>query len=122
MCVVRLVNLREVVHDRLPCGLVVAWARWVEAGIAHGGGGGEGVVLFASSEKVKVTSENEEAVLGIRLYMASILSDSAFDTEYLRGRKTKIVNIPVYPTESFTGRGDAQYSPRYKMAQRKVIL
>ena len=80
------------------------------------------MVLFARSEKVKVTSENEEAVLGIGLYMASVLDDGAFDAEYLRRSKTKIVNIPVDPAESFTGRSGAQYSPQYKMVQRKVIL
>ena len=80
------------------------------------------MVLIARGEEIEVARENEEAVLGVGLYMASILNDSALDAEYLRRRKTKIVNIPVDPAESFTGRGGAQYSSRYKMVQRKVIL
>ena len=86
MGVVRLVNFREVIDDRLPCGLVVTWAWWLEVELAHGDGSREGVMLIAGSEEVKVPSKNEEIVLGIRLDMASIRNDGALDAKYLRGR------------------------------------
>ena len=106
MCVVWLVNLREVVNDRLPCDLVVAWAWWLEVGITQGGGRGKGVVLFARGEKVEVAGKDKEAVRGIRIHMSGVVQDGMLNSEYLRGRETIIMNVPMNPAESFLACGN----------------
>ena len=104
--VIGLVNLGEVVDDRLPVVLVAAWAWWLEVGVTQGGGRGKGVVLFARGEKVEVAGEDEEAVRGIRIHMSGVVQDGMLNCEYLRGREPVIMNVPMDPAEPLITRGD----------------
>ena len=115
MGVIGLMNLGEVVDDRLPVVLVAARTWWTEVGVPQGGRRGEGVVLFSRGEKVEVSGENEEAVCGIRIHVTGVFQDGVLNSEYLRRRETKIMDIPMNPAESPMVSRDTQYSSRDEM-------